>query len=124
MEIIDRMIQYMDKREENILIGSDIKISKGDLSIVIIKILSWLKLEYKRSIWMSEGRKSVYKSLDINNDYPWCNNLRMLVENEKLFSDYFVIKDNKFDFADSVVEHERMLAREMVYNGYNPERCI
>ncbi len=124
MEIIDRMIQYMDKREKDILIDNDIEISTQDLSVIIINILSWLKLEHKRSIWMSEGKRTSFKPLDIHKNYSWCNNLRMLVEKEKLFSDYFEIKDNKFDFADSIREQDRILARQKVYNNYNPVRHV
>ena len=124
MEIIDRMIQYMDKREKGILIDNDIEISTQDLSVIIIEILSWLKLEHKRSVWMSEGKRTSFKPLDIHKNYSWCKNLRMLVEKEKLFSDYFVIKDNKFDFADSIREHDRILARQKVYNNYNPVRHV
>ena len=124
MEIIDRMIQYMDKREKDILIDNDIEISTQDLSVIIINILSWLKLEHKRSIWMSEGKRTSFKPLDIHENYSWCNNLRMLVEKEKLFSDYFAIKDDKFDFADSIREQDRILARQKVYNNYNPVRHV
>ena len=124
MKIIDRMIQYMDKREKDILIDNDIEIRTQDLSVIIINILSWLKLEHKRSIWMSEGKRTSFKPLDIHKNYSWCKNLRMLVEKEKLFSDYFVIKDNKFDFADSIREHDRILARQKVYNNYNPVRHV
>ncbi len=124
METIKKMIDYINKRDKDILITCNTDINIGDLSSVIIEILSWLRLEHKRRLWMAEGRKTCYKSLEIDVRYPWCAHLKMLVEKEKLFRDCFVIKDGKFDFADSVTEEEKMRARETVYNDYNPPRHV
>ena len=112
LEIIDKMIEYMESRDEKVLLTSDIKISIGDLSGVVIKILSWLKLEHKRRLWMAAGRKNCYKPLEVDIRYPWGANLKMLVEKEKLFQDCFVIRDGKLDFADFVTEEDKMEARE------------
>ena len=56
--------------------------------------------------------------------FPWCANLYQLVENEKLFHDYFSIKEGKFDFADEVSEEEKIMAREKAYQNYNPQKHI
>lgn len=71
---------------------------------------------------MSEGRKTCYKSLEINAKYSWCANLYILIEKEELFYNCFAIIDGKFNFIDAVKETDRMIAREKAYKGYNPER--
>ena len=53
MSIIDKLLIYLKYKDKEELITTDIKISDVELNVVVIKILSWLKLEYKRSIWMT-----------------------------------------------------------------------
>lgn len=122
MDAIDKMLQYLNDMDKDAVLINNVQLSEKDLYVIIIKILSWLKLEYKRSIWIAEGKKTCYKPLQIDTKYPWCANLCMLVEKESLFRNNFLIVDGKFNFANSVNEMERMLAREKAYKGYNPQR--
>lgn len=122
MNIIDELLEYMESKDKKILITTDIQINDAELNIVVIKILSWLKLEHKRSIWISEGKKTCFKPLEVNMQYPWCANLYKLVEKEKLFHDYFIIEEGKFGFSDSVTENDKTVAREMAYKHYNPQK--
>lgn len=124
MDGIDELLNYLLHKDKKRLITSDIQISDLELNVVVIKVLSWLKLEHKRSIWMSEGRKSGFKSLEIDIKYPWCANLYRLVEKEKLFHEYFSIKEGKFDFADAISEEDRINIREKVYRNYNPQKHV
>lgn len=122
MNEIDELLKYLQHKDKKRLITTDIQISDRELNVVVIKVLSWLKLEHKRSVWMAEGRKNSFKSLEIDMKYPWCVNLFKLVEKEKLFHEYFSIKDGKFDFADTVSEEDRIIAREKAYRNYNPQK--
>lgn len=122
MNIIDELLYYLENKDKEILITTDIQISNYELNVVVIKILLWLKLEYRRSIWISEGKKNCFKPLDVDNQYPWCANLYKLVDKEKLFHEYFSIKNGKFDFSDMISEEERAVAREKVYQNYNPQK--
>ena len=119
MDIIDKMVQYMEKRDNSILLTTGIQMTVEDLSVVTIEVLSWLRLEYKRKVWISEGRKAKHKPLEINFKYPWCADLKMILEKEEDFRNHFTIKDGKFDFLDSIPEEERMVAWEKAYNGFN-----
>ncbi|WP_075721996.1 hypothetical protein [Roseburia sp. 499] len=97
-------------------------IDKENLNIIVLEILSWLKLENKRSIWIAQGRKACLKPLQLNMQYPWCTDLCMLVEKEKLFQEYFSIKEGKFNFSDLVTEDIKIKARELAYKNYNPQK--
>ena len=123
MSTIDELLKYMKKRDKSILITNK-QISDYELNVVVVKILSWLKLEHKRSIWIAQGKKTRFKSLEVDIRYPWCANLYQLVENEKLFHDYFSIKEGEFDFSDEVSEEEKVMAREKAYQNYNPQKHI
>jgi hypothetical protein len=123
MSTIDELLKYMKKRDKSILITNN-QLSDYELNVVVVKILSWLKLEHKRSIWIAQGKKTRFKSLEVDIRYPWCANLYQLVENEKLFHDYFSIKEGEFDFSDEVSEEEKVMAREKAYQNYNPQKHI
>ena len=123
MSTIDELLKYMKKRDKSILIPNN-QLSDYELNVVVVKILSWLKLEHKRSIWIAQGKKTRFKSLEVDIRYPWCANLYQLVENEKLFHDYFSIKEGEFDFSDEVSEEEKVMAREKAYQNYNPQKHI
>lgn len=121
MDIVGAMLKYMEVKDKRILV-KNIQISDYELTIVVVKILSWLKLEHKRSIWISQGKRNRFKPLEIDMRYPWCANLYKLVENESLFQDCFLIKNSKFGFLDSVSEEDRRKAREKAYQNYNPQK--
>ena len=120
MDIVAAMLKYMEVKDKRILV-KNIQISDYELTVVV-KILSWLKLEHKRSIWISQGKRNRFKPLEIDMRYPWCANLYKLVENESLFQDCFFIKNSKFGFLDSVSEEDRRKAREKAYQNYNPQK--
>lgn len=121
MDIVAAMLKYMEVKDKRILV-KNIQISDYELTVVVVKILSWLKLEHKRSIWISQGKRNRFKPLEIDMRYPWCANLYKLVENESLFQDCFFIKNSKFGFLDSVSEEDRRKARERAYQNYNPQK--
>lgn len=122
MDIVGAMLKYMEVKDKRILV-KNIQISDYELTVVVVKILSWLKLEHKRSIWISQGKRNRFKPLEVDMRYPWCANLYKLVENESLFQDCFLIKNSKFGFLDSVSEEDRRKAREKAYQNYNPQKC-
>lgn len=124
MSMIDELLHYYETKDRKILITTDLQISNADLHGVVVKILSWLRLEYKRTLWIAEGKKTCLKPLDIDIRYPWCANLSTLVDHEKRFHDSFSIKDGKFDFLDSVSEEDRRTAREKVYRNYIPTKHV
>ncbi len=121
MKTIDALLDYWKYRDKSILITTDLDISIDDLNVVVIKILSWLKLQYQRSSWIAEGRKTALKPLMVNTDYSWGTVLQKLVENESLFSDIFLLNDGKFDFSDTLSEDDKQAAIEKVNQCYNPQ---
>ena len=122
MDIIDKMFKYFSSQDKEALLTTDIQISNYELNVVVVKILSWLKLEHKRTIWIAQGRKNCLKPLEVDRRYPWCANLYKLVEQEPLFHDSFSIYEGKFDFSYAVPEEDRAAVRETVYRNYNPKK--
>jgi len=116
---IKAFIDYIQRNEEIERLSSPNAINDTELRIVIIRILAWLRLEYQRSIWISEGRKTCHKPLVLSNYYNWCNNLRYLVNTESIFYESFMIQNNEFQFNKNILEKDREEARKIVYNNYD-----
>lgn len=52
MDIVDNMLKFFENGSREELLENTNCILTQDLRIVVINILSWLRLEHKRSIWM------------------------------------------------------------------------
>ena len=111
-------------KDRKILITTELQMDNKDLHVVVIKRLSWLRLEHKRTLWIAEGRKTCLKPLDIDMRYPWCVDLGIHIDNEKLFYDTFSIKDRKFDFSDAVSEADRKKKKKKVYQNHIPKKHV
>lgn len=85
MTLIDKLLQYYETKDRKILITTDLQISNADLHGVVVKILSWLRLEYKRTLWIDEGRKTCLKPLDIDIRYPWCPSTRSSARSNSVY---------------------------------------
>lgn len=96
--------------------------SSIDVRVVMIELLAWLKLEHKREIWINDGKKASLKPLLLNDNYPWCRDLKAIIAKENILSQYFSINGDEFDFVDSIPEEYRTQARERAFEYYNPQK--
>lgn len=119
MDIIDLMIEYRKDGSADQLAGAEI--CKDNLNGIIVNILSWLKLEYKRSLWLAQGKKTKLKPLELNEDYSWCIDLKKMIQNTKVFSKYFAADGNKVVFAKEIPIEEQNRLREKAYYSFNPQ---
>lgn len=120
MEVIDNMLEYMKNGERSKLIRTNQTISDCELRVVIVNILSWLRLEHKRGMWMAQGKNVKFKPLKVEKAYSWCMNARELIQSEKQFQDCFALQNEEITFSDNVSEKERKEIRENVFNHYKP----
>lgn len=122
IDIVDLLLEYYEKGTSNSLFCYLQGFSPKDIRVVVIEILSWLKLEHKRELWIKEGKKTRLKPLILNYDYTWCKNLREIVDKEILFNRYFCIVNNRFDFSPNITDENRKKARKKAYDFYNPQK--
>ena len=92
MDSIERMLEYLKTRDKELLVPCDYDIDEKTLTVIVTNILSWIKLEKKRELWKSQGRRAENKPMEINVKYPWCASLCKLVEVDGLFKEIFCIK--------------------------------
>lgn len=118
MDLIDRLLEYMKTRDKSILV-KNVEISDENMFTVAGSILYWLKLEHREYIQISQGQDKCFKPLLVDAYYPWYADLYRLIGKEKLFHDYFAIRNKRLDFRDNVSEEERIKIREKVYREFN-----
>lgn len=119
MDIIDLMLDF--RKNGCVEQLTNIDISKDNLNVIVVNILSWLKLEYKRSLWIAEGKKTERKPLELKENYSWCADLKRLIAGTKVFSAYFRVDENKVTFAKDIPLEEQDRLREKAYSVYNPQ---
>ncbi len=122
IDTVDLLLEYYENGASNGLSSCLQEFSPKNIRVVVIEILDWLKLEYKRELWIKEGKKTSLKPLILNYNYTWCKNLREIVDKEVLFNQYFCIVNNEFDFSPNITEENRKRAREKAYDFYNPQK--
>jgi len=120
--IVELILDYLKYQDSNIISKNTIIESTNTLNSACFEVLAWLKLECKREKWIEEGKKAKMRAMKLNADYPWCELLRVLVENEQDWKITFCISENQFDFAKTVSEEEKTSIRKKAYELYNPEK--
>ena len=123
MNIVDKIIKYTinNNNEE---FGVIPEVGSDNLIVIVVELLSWLKLERKRELWIEQGRKTKLKPMKLNMNYPWCIDLVKILQVENLFSEVFIIKDNYLMFKDDVDPDYIREARFLAEKKYNPEVII
>ena len=121
MDLIEKMINYINT-DDNIFV--DVKCDDiSDFNVAIINLLEWLKLQYKRQIWLEEGKKDFRKPLSIPLDTSWgCLLANVLISTE--FNNYFDIDVDKITLSSKMSEDEKKAIYKRAFDGYNPIKYI
>ena len=120
MNIVDKMIEFRDTRKTDMFSHID----SDNLVVIVTEMLSWLKLERKREVWIEQGRKTALKPLELNMNYPWCKDLADILQGDNDLSEVFCIDGNCVSFKDSVTTDYMHEARLLADEKYNPQMII
>ena len=93
------------------------------LNIIAISILAWLELEQKRINWISQGKKTKLKAMSLNYQFPWCIELKALLEKDNILSRYFVINNKEMTFKSCIPEEQRNEIRLYAFENNVHIRC-
>lgn len=124
MNITDTLIEFRKTQDITLLGCTNLNISNEDLNVLAIEILSWLKLEYKRTLWAKEGRHISLKPLRLSSTYSWCKSLTELMSSPNIFSQVFEITDRSLDFKSEIEKEYMMAARRTAFEKYNPSKIV
>lgn len=119
MNIADKLLEFRRKQNTALLIShhqADIE----NLNVIAIELLAWLKLEHKRALWISQGRKTTLKPLELNYNYPWCNELKAYIQDEPVFANVFSIEGKYLNFKDELPDSYKNETRRTAFDNYNP----
>lgn len=121
MDLVDKFIYYVNNNDLSIY--DDLKITDiTDFNVAIMNLLDWMKLQYKRYLWVLEGKKDIRKPLKLSLNTSWEILLNDLIENNMEFSMIFSIEDNSIIFSKCLTEEETKQLCKKVYDEYNPIR--
>ncbi|MCR5344723.1 MAG: hypothetical protein K6E46_01530 [Lachnospiraceae bacterium] len=123
MNIAELLIDYRNTRND-IVFGDVSSIDKENLIIIVTELLSWLKLERKREIFIEQGRKTKLKPMELNMNYPWCKDLEKLLSADNSFSELFDISNNALLFKECVSDEYAHESRVLADEKYNPQMII
>ena len=104
---------------EPLLNNAEKKIGSRSLRVVMIEIVGWLKLEYKR-----ETQKRPSKPLLLNYNYNWCNDIKTLIESDCIFSQVFSVSEGSLYYNKSLDDSIISEARRLCFEGFNPPEFI
>ena len=124
MNISDILLEFRKTQNITLLECTNMNISNEDLNVISIEILSWLKLEYKRTLWAKEGRRISLKPLHLISTYSWCNSLTELMGSDNIFSQLFEITDRNLDFKSEIEVEYKITARRIAFEKYNPSKIV
>ena len=120
MNIVDKMLEFRDSRKPEVFGHIDSEY----LTIIVTEMLSWLKLEGKREIWIEQGRKTSLKPLELNMNYPWCRELVNILQDDNELAEVFCVDGKRVSFKDSVTASYKHEAQLLAYEKYNPQMII
>ena len=123
MNIVERLLYFSDTQNTEYL---DIQNCTNieNLNVIAIELVSWLKLQHKRELWIQQGRRASLKPMPLNTNYPWCNELIDYLKQDNELSRHFVIVDNNLDIKPIMSDEEIRQLRKFAYDNYNPEIFI
>jgi hypothetical protein len=123
MNIAEKLLLFLETFDVTILLGN-VKIERENLNVIVIDVLSWLKLERKREIWIEQGRTIQHRAMSLNMQHQWCKDLVKLVQEEPCFSEVFVIESDMLTFRNDISEEYIHEARRIAYERFNPSIMI
>lgn len=123
VNLVERMIAFRDSQDIAYL-DIDQCNSIENLNAVVIEILSWLKLQRKRELWIAQGRKIELKPMDLNFEFPWCNELKSYLKGNNILSEYFTIAGKTLDFKEGIPSDYVLAARDLAHKLYNPPKMV
>lgn len=119
-QLIKDIILFMSTRDISIIEKEENDCEYDKFITIATEILGWLKLEHKRTLWKQEKKYVKQKPLNLNFNYPWCNQIKDIVEKNERFKKFFTIEGTNFDFSTTVAEDEKEKVRKYVYDNYEP----
>lgn len=123
MDIAEALLEFRKTQNPKILSGLE-DISIDSLNIISISILAWLELEQKRIDWIAQGEKTKLKAMPLNYQFPWCVELKEILEKENLLSNYFEVADKEMQFKNCISEERRNAIRKYAFEHNVHIKCV
>jgi hypothetical protein len=110
IETIREIVEFVEAGKLPSLAARATAIDAQALRVASIKLLGWLKSRARHT-----GRP-----LELNSEFAWCANLRLLISASDELGRTFEISDSRLDFAANVMAEDRREIELFVEQTYHP----
>ena len=95
----------------------------SDIIAAIEEIIGWLRLEYKRSQWIKQGKTVIHRPLQLpfDLDIEWVKLLIRIIKNNEIVSNYLEVNDNYVNFKTNISEEEKDVIRKDIFDNIKVE---
>ena len=123
MNIVDCLLGFYYEENASLLMDVN-EYDITSLRVIATELLSWMKLQQKRMLWINSGKKTSLKPMTLNMSYQWCQLLCQYVETQSKFNEAFEIRDGYLDFRKDLAEEYILYAFQVAYEKYNPQIIV
>lgn len=97
--LMKELLRYKQQRIKTPELYSSIElVGDENLLIIALKLVDWIKVE---------GMRKKTRNLDLWPGTPWCESLKLLIEQIPAFSQSFKVIKNYLTYNDAISEEER-----------------
>lgn len=105
------LLHYEQKGiKSSILIPAVELVGERKLQIISDRLVEWIKVE---------GMRKKTRNLDLWPGTPWCESLKLLIEQNPAFSQSFKVIKNYLTYNDTITEEERKKTIEYITENYH-----
>ena len=123
-DLIEKIIEYLNTQDACLITNNLSEYDQSTLNSVCHEVLSWLRLERKREIWIEEGRRTSLKPLEMKKEYKWCGLLEKMLMEDTVFSTYFEVINGYMTFKEEISAEMRCTIRTSAYEKYEPLKTV
>ena len=109
------LIEFYSTKDINAL-GLSNNDYSNEMFGVVLHIIEWLRLEYKRSQWIAQGKTVIHRPLELPSDLNigWVKAMIILINENELMNQYFEVINNQLNFKSNISEEEKDTIRKEI----------
>lgn len=109
--LMKELLHFYQKRvKSSVLISAIELVGEKNLQTISGRLVEWIKVE---------GMRKKTRNLDLRPDIPWCESLKLLIEQNPAFSQSFKVIKNYLTYKDTITEEERKKTIEYITENYH-----
>lgn len=109
--LMKALLHFYQKRTKSSLLISAIElVGEKNLQTISGRLVEWIKVE---------GMRKKTRNLVLRSGIPWCESLKLLIEQNLAFSQSFKVIKNDLTYNDAIIEKERLKTIEYITENFH-----